>query len=141
MSLAALLALGILLLPPGTGQADDDGTTLDPSDIVDALLGGLMGLGEMSGPELQKEVAEVGGVPFRADVPLDFMTREQLKAYLGELVDSEYPPERALQDQRTLIGLGLLVPGRTCAGSAPASWRRTSPVSTTCAPGTSGSTR
>jgi hypothetical protein len=116
VSLAALLALGLLLVSSGPRPDQDEGPALDPSDIVDALLGGLMGLGEVSGSELQKEVAEVGGVPFRADVPLDFMTREELKTYLSELVDSEYPPARALSDQRTLVGLGLLEPGTDLRG-------------------------
>jgi hypothetical protein len=98
-----------LLLALGPAQSDGD-VTLDPADILDALLGGLMGLGEISGPELQKEIADVGGVPFRRDVPLDFMSRQELKGYLTELVDSEYSPEQAAADQRTLVGLALLDP-------------------------------
>ena len=34
----------------------------------------------MTGPELQKEVAEAGGIPFKADVPLDFMSRRRPRA-------------------------------------------------------------
>ena len=105
-----------LLLLGGAGQSGEDAAPLDPAEILDALLGGLMGLGEVTGPELQKEVAEVGGVPFRSEVPLDFMSREELKRYLHELVDSEYPPERARADQRTLQGLGLLEPGADLRG-------------------------
>ena len=105
-----------LLLLGGPVQSEAEEPRLDPADILDALLGGLMGLGEISGPELQKEVAEVGGIPFRSEVPLDFMSREDLKGYLHELVDSEYPPERALADQRTLVGLALLEPGADLRG-------------------------
>jgi hypothetical protein len=99
-----------LLLLGSPAQTAAEAPDLDPADVVDALLAGLMGLRETSGPELQKEVAEVGGVPFLADVPLDFMSRDELKAYLRELVDAEYPPELAMADQRTLVGLGLLEP-------------------------------
>ena len=108
------LPLLVLLLQGGAGQSGD--VPPDPAEILDVLLGALMGLGEVTGPELQKEVAEVGGVSFRSDVPLDFMSREDLKRYLRELVDAEYPPERALADQRTLVGLGLLEPGADLRG-------------------------
>src|SRR5262245_5813546 len=102
-----LLLCALLLGAPQAGEEPP----LDPADILDALLGGLMGLGEISGEDLQKEVAQVGGIPFRSTVPLDFMSREDLKGYLEELVEAEYPPEQALADQRTLVGLSLMEPG------------------------------
>src|SRR5437899_6742482 len=45
----------------------------DPADLINAVLGGLLGFKEVSGAELQEEVAEVGGVPFRTPVPLDYL--------------------------------------------------------------------
>jgi hypothetical protein len=65
----------------------------------------------MTAEELQREVAEAGGVAFRADVPLDYLNREELSAYIRELVDAEYPPERAAAEERTLVAFDLLQPG------------------------------
>jgi hypothetical protein len=83
----------------------------DPSEIINALLGGLLGFREVTGPELQREVAEAGGIPFRSDVPLDYMSRGELLKYLNEVLDAEYPPDKALADQRMLVAFGLLDEG------------------------------
>jgi hypothetical protein len=83
----------------------------DPSEIINTLLASLMGFRDMTGPELQREIAEVGGVPFRSDVPVDFLSRTALSSYLKDVLDTEYPPERARADQRTLVALDLLAPG------------------------------
>jgi hypothetical protein len=91
--------------PPPGGSA---GPATDPAELVDALLGALMGPAETTGPELQREVAEVGGIPFRWDVPIAFMGHEELVAYLREVMDSEYPPARAEADERLLQALDLL---------------------------------
>jgi hypothetical protein len=69
-----------------------------------------MGSVEVSGPQLQREVAEVGGIPFRRDVPIAFMGHDELVAYLREVMDSEYPPARAEADERLLQALDLLGP-------------------------------
>jgi hypothetical protein len=84
---------------------------VDPSDIINTLLGGLLGFKDVTGPELQTEVAEVGGVPFRSDVPLRYLTRAELSRYLKEVLDDQYPPAQARADQRTLVAFGLLDPG------------------------------
>jgi hypothetical protein len=83
----------------------------DASDLINGLLGGLMGFKEVSAAELQDAVAEAGGVPFRAPVPLDFITPADLRRYLKEVIDEEYPPARADADGRLLIALDLLPPG------------------------------
>jgi hypothetical protein len=79
--------------------------------MLDALLGGLLGFTELTGPELQKEVAAAGGIPFKAEVALDFMSRADLSRYLRELFDAEYPEEKASADERLLTAFGLLEPG------------------------------
>jgi hypothetical protein len=84
---------------------------VDPSDLINTLLGGLLGFKDMTGPELQTEVAEVGGVPFRSDVPLRYLTRAELSRYLKEVLDDEYPVAQARADQKTLVAFGLLAPG------------------------------
>jgi hypothetical protein len=99
--LAAVLGTAVAPQPPSQSEM---------SDLLNTLLAALGGFREVSGPELQKEVAAAGGVPFRADVPLDFLGRDALSAYLKEVLDSEYPPARATADERTLIALDLLPP-------------------------------
>jgi hypothetical protein len=49
-------------------------------------------------------------VAFRSQVPLDYLSRDGLASYLGEVIDSEYPVEQALADQRLLVAFGLLEP-------------------------------
>jgi hypothetical protein len=100
----AVLLLTALLPPPARQQPPD------PSDVVNGLLAGLAGFEEISGEELEKEVSEVGGIPFRRDVPLDYMTKEQLARYVSDLLDEEYPASRAEADARTLSAFDLLDP-------------------------------
>jgi hypothetical protein len=80
----------------------------DPSEIINQLLSGIAGFKDMTGEELEKEVGEVGGIPFRREVPLDFMSRDDLARYVSDLFDAEYPESRAQADQRTLVGFDLL---------------------------------
>jgi hypothetical protein len=110
---ATLLAC-LLLAGPLVAQEDGDtnpAEELDPSDLVNSLLAGLMGAQEMSGDDLQKQVEDVGGVAFRSNVPLDYIDRKALKGYLQELFDDEYPAARAAADARTLSGFDLLPAG------------------------------
>ena len=102
------LALCATLLTPAARAQDPAG---DPSELIDALLSGLMGFTAVTGPELQNEVAAAGGIPFRSDVPVEYMSRAELSRYLQEVLDSEYPAAKAEADQRTLLALDLLPPG------------------------------
>jgi hypothetical protein len=95
--------------PPPAGGGGD--AAAEATDLVNELLGALMGPVDVTGPELQREVAKVGGIPFRRDVPIAFMGHDALVAYLQEVLDSEYPPARAEADQRLLQALDLLGPG------------------------------
>ena len=103
---AAVLA-ALLLAAPAAAQ---EPPPVDPTDIVNTLLGGLLGFKDITGPELQAEVAEVGGVPFRSDVPLRYLTRAELSRYLKDVLDDEYPASQARADQKTLVAFGLLDP-------------------------------
>jgi hypothetical protein len=95
--------------PPKTPESD-------PAELVDALLSGLLGFREATEPELQKEVVEVGGVPFKEEVPLQYLTRESLSHYLEELFDAEYPEEQAEVDRRTLVAFDLMQEGTDLRG-------------------------
>jgi hypothetical protein len=103
-------ALVATLLTLGLARADEP-VAEDPLEILNTLLGGLLGFKDMSEPELQKEVAEAGGIPFKGDVPLDFMSRPDLARYLREVFDAEYPVAKARADERLLTAFGLLEPG------------------------------
>jgi hypothetical protein len=109
----ASLALAALLLSGGAlAQAPPDkGPVQEVTDLVNALLGGLMGGAEVTGERLQDEVAEAGGLPFRQSVPVDFLKREELAAYLRDLFDAEYTEEQAKVDERLLRAFDLLPPG------------------------------
>ena len=80
-------------------------------ELLNVLLAKLLALGEMSTPELQKVVEHAGGVPFPAEVPVEFLGYGELRAYLREVVDSEYPVREAEADARTLIAFDLLEAG------------------------------
>jgi hypothetical protein len=104
----ALLVLA-LLTAAGAG-AGQEPPARDSAEIFDALAAGLGAFGEVTGAELQAEVAALGGVPFRRDVPLSYMTRGELAGYLHELFDDEYPEQKARADQRMLVAFDLLPP-------------------------------
>jgi hypothetical protein len=108
--LAVLLAAGAQAQTPPAGG--EKAPAAEVSDLVNALLGGLLGGAEVTGPQLQEEVAEAGGLPFRKDVPLAFLRRDELAAYLRELFDAEYTPGQARADERLLTAFDLL-PGGT----------------------------
>jgi hypothetical protein len=104
------LAVG-LLLAFGAGVGAQERPPSDPSDFLNALLGGLLGFRPVTEAELQREVAEVGGIPFKRDVPIDFISHEQMASYFEELFDAEYPKERAVLEERLLRTLDLLPQG------------------------------
>jgi hypothetical protein len=112
----ALVLAALLLSAGAAGQTPppggDRGAAAEVTDLVNALLGGLLGgTGDVTGERLQEEVAEAGGLPFRENVPVAFLGREQLGAYLRELFDAEYPVALARADERLLQAFDLLPPG------------------------------
>ncbi len=114
MRLPGALALVALLLSAGaagqTPPRGEKGAAEEVTDLVNALLGGLMGGVGVTGERLQEEVAEAGGLPFRENVPVAFLGREELGAYLRELFDAEYPVALARADERLLQAFDLLPP-------------------------------
>jgi hypothetical protein len=112
----AALVFGVLLLAAGAAGQNppperEKGPVPEVTDLVNTLLGGLLGGAEVTGARLQDEVAEAGGLPFRKDVPVDFLKREDLASYLRDLFDAEYPVSQARADERLLRAFDLLPPG------------------------------
>ena len=108
-----VLAAAAALAGPGGARAqapppDASGAVTEATDLVNALLGGLMGGAGITGEKLQEEVAEAGGMPFRRQVPVAFLGKDELAAYLKELLDVEYPQEQARADERLLQSFDLL---------------------------------
>jgi hypothetical protein len=100
LAVAGLVARGVAAAPQDPGG--------DPTAIIDTLLGSFPAFRDVTPADLQREVAEVGGIPFRSDVPLDYIGKAELARYLRGVLDDEYPKERAQAEQRTLVALGLL---------------------------------
>ncbi len=76
------------------------------------LLGQMLGIPELTPEELKRKVEEVGGLRFVRDVPIDFMSREELAGYIRDLFDAEYPIELAEREERMLRGIGFLSEGQ-----------------------------
>ncbi len=97
MKSTGCVALAVLLASGGAAAQTppEKGPVSEVTDLVNALLGGLLGGKDVTGAQLQEEVAEAGGLPFRQDVPVAFLGREALAAYLRELFDAEYTVEQA----------------------------------------------
>ncbi len=129
---AGLLALALPLgaqAPPAPVPGDD------AADLVNSLLTGLLGFGEVTEADLQAEVAEAGGVPFKTPVALEYMGRSELKRYVADMFEEEYPASESDADARTARRPSTCCPrGPTCGPCAPASSRRTSSASTTSGP-------
>ena len=107
----------VLALLVAAGAAAQEPPPPDPSELIDALLSSLLGEQDADTPEtLQARVAEVGGVPFRAAVPLNYLDPAGLEAYLRQLLDAEYPEAVAEADARTLIAFDLLPHGSDLRG-------------------------
>jgi uncharacterized membrane protein len=92
--------------PPGGRSPNAEAT-----DLVNGLLGALMGGGDVTGQRLQEEVAEAGELPFRAEVPVAFIGNDKLAAYLRDLLDEDYPETQARVDERLLVAFDLLPEG------------------------------
>jgi hypothetical protein len=117
VSAAALILAALLGTALASGRESpraEETHATDPgsvAELVNGLLGSLMGGGDVTGEQLQREVGEVGGIPFRRDVPIAFLRHDELVRYLDELLESEYTVAQAEADQRLLEAFDLLPPG------------------------------
>jgi hypothetical protein len=81
------------------------------SEALDRI-GDLLGLPPVSPADLKKRVADVGKLPFETEVPVNFMSRDELARYIRELFDEEYPVEFAEREETMLRGFGFLKEGQ-----------------------------
>jgi hypothetical protein len=87
---------------------------MSEAEMSEALdrIGDLLGLPPVSPDELKERVANVGKLSFQKDVPVNFMSRDELARYIRDLFDEEYPVDYAQREQRMLRGFGLLTDGQ-----------------------------
>ena len=66
------------------------------------------GLGPIDPEVLKEKVEKIGGIEFDLEVPIDFMSREELAQYIQKLIEEEYPEKVALRDERVLRFFGFI---------------------------------
>lgn len=111
----AAVALALTLLLPSAPAAQEAGQA-DPAERLDALLAGTGGFAEATLEQLSAEIEAVGGIPFRAPVGFETLSREELGRYLDELFAEQYPAALSEADRRLLAALGLLAPDADLRG-------------------------
>ncbi len=109
MSIRALVLAGFLAVP--ASAAAPQMSENEMSEALD-LLGERLGLPPVSPDELKERVAKVGGLGFERDVPVNFMSRDELARYIRDLFDEEYPRDYAEREERMLRGFGFLTEGQ-----------------------------
>ena len=57
--------------------------------------------------ELKRSVVEIGHLEFRKDVPIRYLDRAQLKAYIERLFEEDYPDELAGKEEELLYWMGF----------------------------------
>lgn len=98
---AALAVVAALALPAHGSDAHDR------EDVLARLLARAE-FGETTLAALEAEVAELGGVAFRAGVPVEYVDSAGLSRYLEELIEEVYPVADAETDALLLRAFDLL---------------------------------
>ena len=113
IKLAILLVLAqvmVLVIAAGyrpAAQAQSEASDEELARALD-LIGNILGFPEVDADELKKRVEEVGELRFMEAVPIDFMSRDELSEYIGQLFQEEYPPSVAEKEERMLRAFGFL---------------------------------
>jgi len=102
---------GAASLSPPTGQAPGQVGEDQMTQAFD-MLSKMLGLPEVTPEALKRRVEEVGGLRFKRDVPIDFMTRESLGRYIHDLFEDEYSVDTAEREERVLRAFGFLATGQ-----------------------------
>lgn len=105
LTLASFCALSLASAARSQMSEEEMSAALD-------VLGERLGLPPVSPDELKQKVASVGGLGFIRDVPVNFMSRDELARYIRNLFDEEYPADYAEREERMLRGFGLLAEGQ-----------------------------
>lgn len=102
----AITSFALVAAPLGNRQASEE-------EMARAfqMLGEILGVPDIGPEELKRRVEEVGELRFTSGVPIDFMTREELAAYIRRLFEEEYPPAVAEREERMLRAFGFLSEG------------------------------
>lgn len=110
MRISTLVVTGLLALSLASAAAPQ----MSEAEMSEALdrIGDLLGLPPVSPDELKRRVANVGKLSFQKDVPVNFMSRDELARYIRDLFDEEYPVDYAAREERMLRGFGLLTEGQ-----------------------------
>jgi len=106
-----VLIVAVLLSLSLASAAAPQMSEAEMSEALDRI-GTLLGLPPVSPEELKERVAEVGKLSFQKNVPVNFMSREELARYIRELFDEEYPVDYAEREERMLRGFGFLTEGQ-----------------------------
>lgn len=106
----ALAGIPLMLSVSGPSFASPAGSQTGEAEMADALdrLGALLGLPPVSTDELKRRVVAIGGLDFEKNVPVDFMSRDELARYIRDLFEDEYPVETAEREETMLRGFGFL---------------------------------
>ena len=103
--------LGVLVMALGSGPVTPSQVSKGSEEELARafeLLGKMLGFPEVDANELKQRVEEVGKLRFTESVPIDFMSRDELAEYIGQLFEEEYPPRVAEKDERMLRAFGFL---------------------------------
>ena len=114
MRISTLIVFG-LLVSSHLSAAPAQMSEAEMSEALDRI-GDLLGLPPVSPDELKRRVADVGKLSFQKDVPVNFMSRDELARYIRELFDEEYPVDYAEREERMLRGFGFLTEGQDLRG-------------------------
>ena len=110
MRISPLIVFGLLVSSLSSAAA----AQMSEAEMSEALdrIGDLLGLPPVSPDELKQRVADIGKISFQKDVPVNFMSRDELARYIRDLFDEEYPLDYAEREERMLRGFGLLTEGQ-----------------------------
>jgi hypothetical protein len=104
----------LILLVLASSLAWGAPSQMSEAEMSEALdrVGALLGLPPVSAAELKSRVVDLGKLPFEKEVPVNFMSRDELARYIRGLFEEEYPVDFAQREERMLRGFGFLEEGQ-----------------------------
>src|SRR5215213_8537225 len=83
---------------PEAGPEASFSATAAPASVPDSVIESLR--------TIQDQVATIRGITPTREVPIEFLDRDQLRAYFQEAFDRDYSPEEREQDRKLLTYVG-----------------------------------